>query len=82
MKIYIKEANHKPIRFAIPNGLFMNRFVARIGAQSLKQQNNIHLSSHDIYKLFKALRESKKTFGKYTLVEVESSDGQTVRIEL
>ena len=82
MKIYIKEENHKLICFTIPNGLIMNRLVSIIGTKSLQQYSDVSISSHDIYRLFKALKESKQTFGKYTLVEVESSDGQTVRIEL
>ena len=82
MKIYIKEENHIPIRLNIPNSLFMNRLVASIGASAVKKTNNIQISSKQITALFQALKESKKVFGNYCLVEVESKDGETVRIEL
>lgn len=82
MKIYIKEENHKPIQLNIPNSLFMNRLVASIGSNVVKKTNDIQISSKDIYKLFKALKDSKQTFGNYCLVEVESSDGEIVRIDL
>ena len=82
MKIYIKEENQKPIQFIVPNSLFMNRIVANIGAGVVKKNNDIQISSKQIYTLFQALKESKKTFGNYCLVEVESNDGELIRIEL
>lgn len=82
MKIYIKEENQKPIQFIIPNSLLMNRIVANIGAGVVKKTNDIQISSKDIFKLFKVLKDSKKIFGNYCLVEVESNDGEIVHIEL
>lgn len=82
MKIYIKEENQKPIQFIIPNSLLMNRIVANIGASVVKKTNDIQISSKDIFKLFKVLKDSKKIFGNYCLVEVESNDGEIVHIEL
>ena len=82
MKIYIKEENHHPIQFSIPNSLFMNHMVASIGSNVVKKTNDIQISSKDIYKLFKVLKDSKQTFGNYCLVEVESSDGEIIRIDL
>ena len=82
MKIYIKEENQKPIQFIIPNFLLMNRIVANIGAGVVKKTNDIQISSKDIFKLFKVLKDSKKIFGNYCLVEVESNDGEIVHIEL
>lgn len=82
MKIYIKEENQKLIQFIIPNSLLMNRIVANIGAGVVKKTNDIQISSKDIFKLFKVLKDSKKIFGNYCLVEVESNDGEIVHIEL
>lgn len=82
MKIYIKEKNHKPIQLIIPNAFLMNHLVANIGAHMVNQQNDIQINSKDIYKLFHTLKESKKIFGNYCLVEVESNDGEIVHIEL
>lgn len=82
MKIYIKEENHNPIKIRIPNSIIMNRFVASIGSRTIKQTNNIQISSNDLNQLFKAIKESKRMFGNYCLVEVESNDGEIVRIEL
>ena len=82
MKIYIKEENQKLIQFIIPNSLLMNRIVAKIGAGVVKKTNDIQISSKDIFKLFKVLKDSKKIFGNYCLVEVESNDGEIVHIEL
>ena len=84
MKIQIVDPKENTnIKFYVPLGLVFNRLTCLLLAKSANQYTNgIELTSQQLYELMKCLKESKKIFGHYDLVSVESSDGEIVNIRI
>lgn len=71
------------LNFVIPNGFLMNRFLFHIIYKSIqKSTNQLPLEEEKIYLLIHALKQSKKQFGSYDLVDIESKDGEIVKIRI
>ena len=82
MKIKIRSENHR-ISLRLPTGLLLNRFTARIAASALNQdRDESYITPDQMYLLFQRLKEIRQDFRGLTLVEVDSAEGDVVRITL
>ncbi len=84
MRIQISTDDHN-IRICLPNGLFFNRLTAAIGIRAMQKyapEQLRDLSPKQINALFSEFRRIKKKYGSLDLVDVQSSDGQIVKIIL
>ena len=84
MKIYIKENNKHPISFTIPNSLIFGKLSKAIIMYSIKS-NTTHIPDIDynqITKLLDGLKSYIKKYGHFDLVDIESSDGTSVKISI
>ena len=84
MKILVKSGEHT-IRFRIPTILLFSRgsawLVEKLGRRYAKD-TMMDLPPGSVPVLCAELRRIKRKYGTYSLVEVESSDGDVVRIQL
>ena len=81
MKISIKEGDVKHFSLCIPTPLFLNRFSAFFVIRKLKKEG-VTVNKKAFYKLIKLTRKYRRTHKDWALVEVLSSDGESVRIEI
>lgn len=81
MKIQVHSATQH-IFIPLPNCLAFNPITESIAISAIKDNADIKLSRADIRKLFAALRAARKEFGHLVLVDVDSHDGDRVKITL
>ena len=71
MRIEVKNKDSKfPIVIALPNFLFNNKTAIKI----LLDKGNVKLPQEVVEKLIRVINDYVKSYGHFTLVEVESSD--------
>ena len=80
MKIIVKEPNHH-IRLQIPTGLAFNRFTAAAISKEAGKYG-VKLSPHQARILIKTLKEYRKAYPDWVLVEVHSANGEYVCVKL
>jgi hypothetical protein len=85
MRIYIKEKRGRRLYFLLPTRFVANRLSAHIISfalkKSLKLQENC-LSSKDINRFFIELMRMKKKYPALELVDIESCEGEIVKVRL
>ncbi|WMJ22816.1 hypothetical protein RBG61_12575 [Paludicola sp. MB14-C6] len=82
MKIKVKSEDCN-ISLLLPNALLLNRLTARIVAHYINKANkNFQMTEAQIRKIFATIKQCKKDFPKMYLVEVDSEDGDIVKIRL
>ena len=84
MRIRVK-SGERSIRLWFPTGLVFNRgtvWLADTVGRKYAGDAMPQISAKDMNKLFAEFRRIKRTYGRWTLVEVESADGHRVLIEL
>lgn len=81
MRIIVDTTNDKNIHITLPTGLILNRLTALIAAKAA-QKNGVMVTYEQIYSLLTALKDFKRINGDWTLVEVESADGNYVKITI
>ena len=84
MRIRIKtdECN---LRLWIPTGLIFNRFTAGIAVHTLRKYTPgqwQHLTPEQMNALFYELRRIKDRYGSWEMVDVQSGDGEKVKVIL
>ncbi|MBR3841278.1 MAG: hypothetical protein IKM20_09095 [Erysipelotrichales bacterium] len=84
MKIYIHEKDKHPLSFTIPNSLLFNNFTKKLIVYAIKS-NTSAVPEMD-YKLLVLAIDSFKTYikkyGHFDLVDIESSDGTCIKINI
>lgn len=82
MKIRVSIDGQKPHKLLIcmPTRAIFSSLSATIAANVSK--DNLHVTSAQMRVLFREIRKSRKILGDLPLVEVISSDGEYVRIDL
>jgi dipeptidase len=84
MKIYIHEPEEeKDIRLTIPNGVIFNKLGAMIAGKVIEentQENTI--TKEQLKRLMKEIKRYVKQFGHFDLVDIETSDGEIIKITL
>lgn len=81
MKIVVKSHEGPNIRLPIPTGLALNRFTAGFAAEYLKE-NGLDITKEQAVKFIKELNRYRRMHPEWVLVEVQSSNGEYVRIQL
>ena len=75
MHIRIKESRKRPIHLLIPNTLFFNKGIAYFAAKG-----DYGLTYGQAWNLLREIKSFRRRNGKWTLVEVQSADGDEVKI--
>ena len=81
MVVKIRSADGPNLFIPIPMGLFCNRLTAGIAAKAM-EQNGWTATPAQMAKLFRCLRQTKRRHPDWVLVEVQSADGDYVRVKL
>lgn len=79
MKIRIS-AGERDFSLHLPNALVLNRFVIRKALQ--KSSGESVISGKDLNRILEEVNRIRKRNGSWDLVEVQSSDGEKVKITL
>ena len=81
MKIVVTTNEGPNIRFPIPSGLVLNRFVAGCAPKYLKEYG-IDITKEQAVLFVKALNQYRRKHPEWVLAEVQSSDGEYVKVKL
>lgn len=83
MRIYV-HSEEATLWIPVPNFVLCSRLGARIAASVLQQypHGNVPMDYRTIRAMQKALKACVRTHGHFTLVDVESADGDKVKIVL
>ena len=88
MRIYVKSPGSRTINIALPSRLILNNLTATIGTKQINKylgestQKDVALSSQEARKLIKLIHQLKKKYPDWYIVDVESADGEIVKIKL
>lgn len=88
MRILVKSANERTIHIILPSGLILNNLTATLGTKVINKYINqncdstVNITSHDVRKLVQEIRRLKRKYPNWYLVDIESSDGDVVKIKL
>lgn len=88
MRIQIRSEEAKKINIRLPNSLLTSKFLVRVvsnhtsrsGDPVDKETRTMLMELMPVLK--QSIRKMKKKYGEFTLVEVESEDGEHVKITL
>ena len=81
MKIVVTTNEGPNIRLPILSGLVLNRFVAVFAPKYLKEYG-IDISKEQAVLLVKALNQYRRKHPEWVFAEVQSSDGEYVKVKL
>ena len=84
MKVLVKSGN-RTIRIAIPTCMVFSRLTARLGARfglRCAGDEARDFTPGQMDALFAEFRRIKKRYGRWELVDMESSDGKLIKIIL
>jgi len=82
MRIKIYSDGHR-INLRLPTSWLLNRFTARIAAKAINgDREEPYISEESMYALLQGMKRIRRDFRGLTLVEVDSADGDQVRITL
>ena len=85
MRIRIKSKDEKNINLVLPTSLVLSDLTALIAANAINKKaetKECKISSRDLCKLMAAMRKIKKKYGRFELVDIQSADGDIVKIVL
>ncbi|MEA4832158.1 hypothetical protein SDC9_121532 [bioreactor metagenome] len=86
MRIYVKSNDGKKFTLLFPSCLIFNDITASIGAKALNKHINmdidLKLNAHDMRKLIRMLNRMRRKYPDMYLVDIESADGDIVKIKL
>ncbi|MGN1344418.1 MAG: hypothetical protein ACI4U3_07545 [Traorella sp.] len=82
IKVIAPQDNFK-INLVIPNGLLMNHMISHFIYKTIqKSTDQFPCDEQKFDELLKLLKDSTKQWGHFDLVDVESKDGEIVKIQL
>lgn len=81
MRIVVKSQDTANINIAVPSRLLLNRVSAAIGSSYLKRYG-IDISQKQAIALVKELNRFRRKHRDWVLVEVQSKEGDYVKIKL
>lgn len=81
MRISVDSGGKPLVRLALPSGLVFNRFFAPRLLPRILEENGIHISGEDVELMVKAICDYKKKHPQWVLVEVDSPNGERVRVK-
>lgn len=81
MKIIVTSKEGPNIRLPIPSGLVLNRLVAGFAPRYLKEYG-LDITKEQAILFVKALNQYRRKHPDWVLAEVQSSDGEYVKVKL
>lgn len=78
----VKTSGVPTIRLALPTALLCSAPVAALICKQTEKHAGISLTPELLRRLGRVIRQTRRKFPGWTLVEVEASDGTRVRIRL
>ena len=81
MKIVIKEGNKTKLWIGIPSCLLFNRVSAAIIHSKMKKEGK-NIKTKDLVKFFKALNKYRRRHRDWVIVDILSSENDSVKIKL
>ena len=81
MRIHIK-CEGKDLHFWIPTTFVFSRGIAWLAVRFGLHYANMNLSTEQLYRLFAEFRRIKRKYRTWELVNVESADGEQVKVVL
>ena len=81
MKIVVKSNERPNIWLPIPSGLVLNRFVAGFVPKYLKGYG-LDITKEQAILFVKALNQYRRKHPEWVLAEVQSADGEYVKVKL
>ena len=81
MRIVVKSNEGPNLWLPIPSGLVLNRFVAGFAPKYLREYG-LNITKEQAIAFIKELNRYRHKHPEWVLVEVESSDGEYVKVEL
>ena len=81
MKIVVKSNEGPNIRLPIPSGLVLNRFVAGFAPKYLKGYD-LDITKEQAILFVKALNQYRRKHPEWVLAEVQSADGEYLKVKL
>lgn len=83
MRVYVKSDDMKlPIILAVPTSAIGWRWIWRMANKRAKPENTPAISEETAQKLAKAVKKYVRENGHFDLVNIESADGDRVRIRI
>ncbi len=85
MHIYIHDTKEgKDLYLPLPTFLVLSDLIARIGGQAVEKYagDRVSITQEQMRALFRAMRQAKKKFGSFVMVDVREANGSRVRIKL
>ena len=80
MRIIVRDGEHS-LNIPFPTGLMVNGLTARVACAALRKKG-VPITQKQMAGLMKAWRRFRRHYPKWTRVEVESHEGEHVKIEL
>ena len=81
MRIIVKSKEGPNIWLPLPSGLLLNPLTARLAPKYLKD-HGVHITSQQAVTFIKTLNRYRRKHRDWVLVEVESADGDYVKIKI
>ena len=81
MRIHIRSEG-KNLRFRIPTNFVFSRGIAWLAVRYGMRYSSVNVSSEQLLRLFAEFRQIKRKFGTWELVNIESADGELVKVLL
>ena len=96
MRVYIKSKEAPTIRIMLPTGLLLNSFTAKVGARCINRyikseeekgagetnNENCRITAEQALALFEEIQRCRQKYPGMYLVDIESADGEIVKIKL
>ncbi len=84
MRIKVKASGMRQFTIALPTGMIFSPTMIRLGlCIGRKYADEVpDISAHDLRAICKAAKQTKRRYGRYELVSVESAQGDLVGITL
>ena len=88
MRIYVKSPGSRTINIVLPSRLILNNLTATIGTKQINKyigdntQEDVSISTQEVRKFIRLIHQLKKKYPDWYVVDVESSDGEIVKIKL
>lgn len=81
MRIIVKQEKGKNIRILLPSRLILNRVTAAFIPLALKD-SDLKITRRQAYAMIKTILDCRRRFPDWSLVEVDSTNGEHIRIKL
>lgn len=88
MRIYVKSPGSRTINIVLPTRLILNNLTATIGTKQINKyigentQEAVSISPQEVRKFIRLIHQLKKKYPNWYIVDVESADGEIVKIKL